>query len=101
MTQKEIIEIFEELDLSSIRTNFEIAHSHFFDENFMIEQPINKYWIDINFNVNGRNSGEGFFLKDVTIIDAILWKDEGKQAVITDNSLVKIEKLLIKMIKEL
>lgn len=101
MVQKKLIKLFDEFELTSIKDNFTNCHTHYVNKSFNIQQETGDKWIDIIFNVQGRNSRETFTLNYLTIIDLKVWLNDSETAFVTAHSLQRIESILKTKINEL
>ena len=101
MVQKKLINLFDEFELTSIKDNFTNCHTHYVNKSFNIQTEIGDKWIDIIFNVQGRNSRETFNLNYLTIIDLKVWLNDSDTAFVTAHSLQRIESILKTKINEL
>tara|TARA_R110001599_G_scaffold208448_2_gene405623 strand:- start:346 stop:651 length:306 start_codon:yes stop_codon:yes gene_type:complete len=101
MIQKKLINLFDEFELTSIKDNFTNCHTHYVNQSFNLQQETGDKWIDIIFNVQGRNSRDAFTLNYLTIIDLKVWLNDSETAFVTANSLQRIESILKTKINEL
>jgi len=102
MKQQEILDIFEDVDLSSNRHHFEDVSQHWFDEILKVKQDN----IFIEFRLHGEFftptfNGTGFIINDLTIIEVKLRDENKKLVLITAGTITRIEKLLKRKISEL
>lgn len=101
MKHKEIVSLLEDLDISEIRPEFESVHTHWMDKDFIVSQTIAGKFIELIFRIVGRQYNNGFYLEDLGILDMKLWLNDSECAVISDGTLMRVEKILRTKVNEL
>lgn len=101
MTRKELLEIFDKIDLSDLSHNFQIIESSKFDKDLSHTLQVDDIYLEMTFNVFGKFYDEIFRLLDLTVKEVIFWKNEDEVYILNDIELTILEKVLTEKLKDI
>lgn len=105
MNYKDKLNIFESIELDSIRYMFENPTSFTFQKEIELQKKIDSYWIELTMIVTGSNIkpnfGSSVIINHVAVKDFKLWLNDDEEESFSDSDLLKLQKILTKKMKEL